>query len=557
MSELKLRAILGDIKSKKPQKRFQALHKLYLFEKDIAGKEISIHLLNEVIKTAAHSFAEPIADWDQPSYFLLKFVSEYKELSLTRTMIRFYPNFSLAGKKIVIDYLCEFNEEHCRQAILNIYEEELKNGAAVFPARGLFEQPLWLVEILTRFSKELFADSYRDDFYQAILFSTHKGLMIDFKKDMIMKKLVVDYEEARENSRDYFAAYSTKAVYMSWKNHYLYIREKLNLYLSLMEYYYSSDVTENLIKEALTFPDRTLQVTAIRVALVHDIPIDEEILKRCAEAIETSEMLYHELVDINRETLYPIFEKKQQWFAKSHLFKHLIYETDYEDFPSDMVIVDTVETENYYGQPIRFYLIAYSADGENPLVAWVGAYSLEAGNDEIYMWEGTYTDFEPLDNLTVEEHVETFMKKREERTVNSEKEVYVEFKPRFSAVFQGFCAIIILQWLGALASPKNMIVLLPLTLVALMLIFMKLIEKKNYLVRVEGHKLVYQTRKLTYEIPLHEIKSLKVTKRKIEVYSRENQMVFHIKKNHVNEKQFIGLIEGLTDHLKEPAVIVN
>jgi hypothetical protein len=557
MSELKLRAILGDIKSKKPQKRFQALHKLYEFEQNIGGKEISINLLNDVIKTAAHPFAEPIADWDQPSYFLLKFVSDYKELSLTKTMIRFYPNFSPEGKNIALNYLCEYSEEHCRQAILAIYEEELKTGEAIFPISGLYEQPLWLVDILKKFSRELFADSYRNDFYLAISFCIRKGLISDFNKETITNKLVEDYEQVLASMQDYFAAYSTKAVYMSWKGNYLRLRDQVNLYLSLMEYYYSSEKTETLVKDALVFLDPTIQVHAIRVALVHNIPVDEEILQRCAEHIETSEMLYHELEEMNKESLYPIKEKKQHWFAKSHLFQHLLYETDYEDFPTEIRIVECVETENYYGQPIRFYLVAFSADEESSFVGWVGAYSLETGDDTIYTWEGTYTDFEPLDHFSIEEHIEIFMKKREERTVNSEKEVYVEYKPRFSAVFQGFCAIIILQWLGALASPENMIVLLPLTLVALVLFFMKIIEKKNYLVRIEGHKLVYKTRKHTYEIPLHEIKSLNVTKSKIEVYSRENQIVFNIKKNHVNEKQFIGLIEGLTNHLKEPAVILS
>ncbi|CAG9606908.1 hypothetical protein [Pseudoneobacillus rhizosphaerae] len=557
MSELKLRAILGDIKSKKPQKRFQAIHKLHEFEQNIGGKELSIYLLNDVIKTAAHPFAEPIADWDQPCYFLLKFVSDYKELSLTKTIIRFYPNFSPAGKNIALNFLCEFGEENCRQAILNIYEEELKTGEAIFPISGLYDQPLWLVDILTRFSKELFADSYRNDFYQALSFSIRKGLISDFKTETITLKLVEDYERILASMQDYFAAYSTKAVYMSWKGNYLRLRDQLNLYLSLMEYYYSNKKTENLIKDALAFPDPTIQVTTIRVALVHHIPVDKEILQRCAENIETSEMLYHELEDINKESLYPIKEKKQHWFAKNHLFQHLLDETDYEDFPSEMVIVDSVETENYYGQPIRFYLVSFSADGENPLIGWVGAYSLEAGDDTIYMWEGTYTDFERFDDRPIEEHIEIFMKKREKNTISSEKEVYVEYKPRFSAVFQGFCAIIILQWIGALASPGNMVFLLPLTLVALVLFFIKIIEKKNYLVRIEGHKLVYQTRKHTYEIPLHEIKSLKVTKSKIEVYSRENQIVFNIKKNHVNEKQFVGLIEALTNHLKEPAIILN
>jgi hypothetical protein len=556
MSHFKFRSILGDVKSKNPQKRFQALQNLYEFEQNIGGKEISLQLLNDAVKTAAHSFDDPIDDWDQPSYFLLKFVSDYKDLSLTKTMIRFYPNFSPAGKNIVLNYLCEYGEEHCRQAILEIYEEEFKTDEAIFPVSGLYEQPLWLVDIITRFFNQLFTDTYRDRFYQVLYFCIQEGLISDFQTESITNKLVEDYEHLLANTQDYLDSYTTKIVYMSWRDHYLRLREKLSLYLSLMEYY-SNEKTKNLIKGALLLADPTLQVHAIRTALVLDIPVEETILLHCAERIESSEMLYYELMEINKEALFPIKEKKQHFFAKSHLFKHLIYETDYEDFPSKLDIVDTVETENYYGQPIRFYLLAFSADQESPLVGWVGAYSLEAGDDNVYMWEGTYTDFERLDDFTIEEHIERFMQKRMERTENSEEEVYVEYKPKFSAYFQGFCAIIILQWFAVPASPQNAIILLPFTIIAILLFIMKKIEKKNYLVTIKGHKLIYQTRTKTYEILLHEIKSLRVKKGKIEVYSREDELAFTIKKSHVNEKQFLGLIKGLTDHLKEPAIVLR
>jgi hypothetical protein len=554
MSELKLRGILSDVKSKNPQKRLRALQKLYEFDLNNKGKEISIYLLTDVIKTAAHPFGEPVDHWDQPSHFLLQFVSDYKDVNLTKTLINHYSSFSPAGKNIVLNYLCEFDLEHCRQAVLHIYREELKTNQAIFPVNGLYDRPLWLAEILTNFTPELIQDTYRNYFYHALLFCLKKGHISRLKNELITHKLAEDFEHVFEKMQGYIDSYSTEAVYKFWKNNYLLLREKINLYLSLMEYF-ANEETDNFIKKSLALKDPTVQVKAVTQAFHRNIPVEETILTHCAEHIETSEMLYHELVDLDKESIYPIKEKKQHYFAKSHLFQHLIYETDYEEFPSDFRIVDSVETENYYGQPIRFYLVAFSADEEEELVGWVGAYSLEAGEDNVHMWEGTYTNFDRLNEFSIEEHIKRFMKNREQRNETQEKEVYFDYKPSFSAGFQGFCVIVFLQWFGVLASPTNMIFVLPLTVIALWLAILKIIERKNVSVKIEGHKLIYQTSRKIEEILLHEIKSVKNTKGKIEIYSRENKLALTIKKKHIDEKPFFCLIQGLTDHLKEPPII--
>jgi hypothetical protein len=554
MSEMKLRSILGYVKSKNPQKRFRALQNLYEFDQNNKGKEVSIYLLTDVIKTAAHPFDEPVDHWDQPSYFLLQFVSDYKDVNLTKAMINHYRSFSPAGKNIVLNYLCEFDLEHCRQAVINIYGEELKTAQAIFPVNGLYDRPLWLAEILTRFSMELIQDTYRNHFYHSLLYCLKKGQISIFNKELITKKLGEDFENVLEKIQGYLDSYSTEAVYKFWKDNYLLLREKLSLYLSLMEYYSSAE-TENFIKKSLAMKDPALQVKAVGQALLKNIPVDESILVHCAEHIETSELLYYELLELDKEFLYPIKEKKQHYFAKSHLFQHLLYETDYEDFPSDFRIVESVETENYYGQPIRFYLVAFSADEEDELFGWVGAYSLEAGDDNINMWEGTYTNLERLNEFSIEEHIKRFMKKRENRNAIQEKEVYFDYKPRFTPGLQGFFVIIFLQWFGVLASPTNMIFVLPLTFIALWLAIMKIIERKNVRVKIEGHKLIYKTSRKIEEILLHDIKSLKNTRKKIEIYSRENELALTIKKKHVDEKTFFSLIQGLTDHLKEPPII--
>jgi hypothetical protein len=554
MIEFQIRKILYDIKSKNPKKRFQALIKLHNLKLKITeGKEVSINVLNDMIRTAAYPFGEPYDDWDQPSYYLLDYVTTFKHRGLTKSMIKNYPNFSQSGKSVVLNFLCEFEEDKFLNAIIKIYEKELKTNQAVIPVSGLYERPLWLTTIISKFYNELVTDTYRDRFYQMLLYCNRMDLLLDSKKEIIREKLIEDYKQARENIQAYLNSYSTKDVYMFWKNNYLELRDKLGLYLSLMEYY-SDENTENYIKEALTFKDPTLQVKAIRVALIQNVHVDENIMMYCAKHIETSEMLYSELLEIKRDSLFPITEKKQHFFAKSHLFHHLLYEIAFDDFPTEFRIEDKVETKNYYGQPIRFYLLSFSVNNEQ-FVGWVGAYSLEVGDDLQYMWEGTYTNFEKMDEHSIDEHINLFMKKREKRNETYNKEVHFEIKSPFSAYYQGICVLVVLQWIVVLVNQEDWIGAVPLSLLILLMTILKLVQRKQNWVKIEGHKLTYKTRTKTYEIFLHDIKNIKLTMGKVKVFTRENELAFVIKKKHIRVKYLIDLIQGLTSHLKEPPTI--
>jgi hypothetical protein len=554
MIGFRIRKILYEIKSKNPKKRFEALNKLHdLKGKITEGKEVSINVLNDMIRTAAYPFGEPYGDWDQPSYFLLDYVSFYKQRGLTKSMIKNYHKFSHSGKSVALNFLCEFEEDKYFNAIIKIYEKELKTNQAIIPVSGLYERPLWLTTILSRFYNELTTDLYRERFYQMLLYCNRMDLLLDFQKEIIREKLIEDYKLTCENIQPYLDSYSTKDVYMSWKYNYLDLRDKLGLYLSLMEYY-SNEKTKNYIKVALTFKDPILQVKAIRVALIQNVHVDENVMTYCAQHIETSEMLYSELLEINRESLFPIPEKKQHFFAKSHMFHHLLYEIGFEDFPTEFRIEDQVETQNYYGQPIRFYLVSFSTNNEK-LMGWVGAYNLEVGDDHLYMWEGTYTNLDKMDEHSIDEHIHLFMTKREKRNTTYDQEVHFEIKSPFSAYYQGICVLVALQWMVVLANPEDWIGAVPLSIIVLLMTILKLVQRKHNWVKIEGHKLTYKTRTKTYEILLHDIQNIKLTMRKVKVFTRENELAFSIKKKHIRVKYLMELIQGLTSHLKDPPII--
>jgi len=554
MLDMQLKKILLDIKSKKPKKRYMALNKLYEL-KNNKESEVDINTLKDIIKIAAYSFPEPYDDWDRPSYYLLDYVSDFKHYALVDPMIDYYDKFNMAEKEIVLNFLCEFDDDKCFNAIMEIYERELKTDSAIIPIDGLFNHPLWIKRMISKFYNLLIKERYRESFYRMLLFCFRMEVMVDFKSELVLSILVDDYKKEREKFKDYNSSYSAKDVYMAWKVNYLKIREKLVRYLSLMEYYFD-ETTENLIIEALHYNDPLIKMRAIRVAFQRNLSVEKHILLDCAKSIESSEALYWELLDIRKEHLYPIKEKKQHLFAKSHFFHYLINETDFDDFPREIKVMDSIETMYNYDQPVRYYLLSFSNSFNETFIGWVGGYNLEQGDDNIYMWDGTYTTFESLEAHSIEKHKRHFMNKQQELKQAYSNEIHYKSKPSFPTGYYVLYVYFTIQWIRFIFTDvKFDSFLLVLTLIASILTITKWMERKKYTVKLVGDKLIYNVGKEKHELLLHTIKRITVERKSIHIYNKENELVFQIKKNHVKPKYFLYYIRQLTNELKEPPFI--
>lgn len=152
-------------------------------------------------------------------------------------------------------------------------------------------------------------------------------------------------------------------------------------------------------------------------------------------------MMYWGLAESNKEHIFPV-RPKQSVLAKSHLFSHLVYLQDEEGellniYPENIQVVDSVDTVNSYGQPLRYYLLCFS-HGDEVLTGWAGGYSLEEEDDSADIWEGTHTDLEPFHSRSVEEQKQLFLKKREENATENEQTVHYDSSPASRKVYGSF-----------------------------------------------------------------------------------------------------------------------
>jgi hypothetical protein len=284
--------------------------------------------------------------------------------------------------------------------------------------------------------------------------------------------------------------------------------------MGLLDYYFRPEY-EALLTEASSFKDPVVQGRALTLCMQKGFSYDSEGLEHCATLLETSVLVYEELLEQRKEHLFPVKTKKQHYFARTVLFKYLMEQEEYEDFPVSMTVKEEVNTENIYGQPVRYYLMGFTGENHEEYAAWVGAFSTENDDDSFDMWEGTYTDFEPFAKRTVPQHIDRFYKDREHAIAESEQEVHYE---------DG-------------AGSKR--------------------------VAIVGTSLVYQNGKAEHKVRLNEVLSITVERKRslfmsaihIVVTGKNNKEIFSFPAKIVDYDEFAGAMLTLTNHLNDPPVV--
>jgi hypothetical protein len=219
-------------------------------------------------------------------------------------------------------------------------------------------------------------------------------------------------------------------------------------------------------------------------------------------------------------------------------------------------VVDSVDTANSYGQPLRYYLMSFS-HGDDVLAAWVGGYNVEDEDDSAEMWEGTYTELEPIHDRSPEEHKQLFLKKREENALINEQTVYYESSPKLSKGLWFFYALLISQWIRVFINgiTGEVYISLGFTLLGGILTIYELWKKKRSAVSIVGKELIKVKGEQKESIPLQEIRKVTYDKKQISVFNKENALAMNIPLRWVEYNQFYYAMVEQTSHLREQPYI--
>lgn len=552
--EMKLRKILRQVKSNNPQKRYEALNQLYQFKQN-DGLQVQIDVLKDIIKSAASTFPERVDHWDNPSFYLIDFACDFPMQEVVDSLIKYFDGLDLRAKERAIQFLLSTQNEE----IFYILEEKIisliQTENFIIPVREISSYPILMKGILETSLDKLNSDHYKFMLYELLLSFNSSSYNQGFNKEVVLPILLEDYQAEKQEYMKFDPEYTTKYVYTAWKESYFIIRNRMRLFINLMEYYFSPEIEQELNK-ALDFHDPLIKTEVLLVCVSKNLPTNESTLLKCAEHIESAEMVYWELREKNLEHLYPITDGKQPHLAKSRLFTTIINMPEDEDemiiFPENIKIIDMVETENTYGQPLRYYLMSFRRHDQD-YVGWVGGYALEDGDDTALLWDGTYTDFIEFDSATIEEHKEAFFKKREEEIQDHENSIYFESSPKLSMGAWFFIGLLITHWLKLALSgfEVNLLPSIFFTVAGGAYCMYELTRNKKRKILIIGQQLVKMDGSKRNRIWMHDIKKVEYSKKHVLVYNKKSKLALKFPLRWAPYELFYLHLKKHTAHLKD------
>ncbi|MDP4162824.1 MAG: hypothetical protein Q8898_06930 [Bacillota bacterium] len=554
MIELKLRNIVRKVKSKNPQKRYEALDHLYHL-KIQEGLVVRIELLKEIIKTATFRFPERVDHWDNPSFFLIDFACDFPMKEVASLLLKHFEGFDLLAKERAIEYLIATEQDE----VFNFLEEKIvqliHTEDFILPLKELSTYPVLIKGILDQTLEKLSSNHYKFMIYDLLLSLNIAGYEQDYQKERVIPFLLKDYQTEKQEYLKFDRNYSAKFVYTAWKDSYLAVRNRMRILISLMEYYSSPEI-ETELKIALDFNDPLIKSNALLVCVARDLPYQENTLLDCAQNIESSEMIYWELKEKNIEHLYPIREGKQPLLAKTRLFSTIINLTEEENgathFTENIQILDQVEMDNPFGQPTRYYLMRFYEHGHD-YVGWAGGYSLVDGNDEAGAGGGTFTDFADYDSSSLEGHKEAFYKKRAEEIHEYENTVFFESAPKLGRSGWFLLAMMITRLIRAAFSNFSS-ALLPAIVLCIAggsWVIYQLLKNKQRKISIVGKHLVMKDGSRQHSIELNSIKKVEYDKKHVLVYNKNNELALKFPLGWVRYEVFYFHMKEHTGHFKD------
>lgn len=551
----KLRAILRKVKSKNPQKRYEALSQLFSYKQN-ENIRVQVDVLKDMIKTAVFKFPDPVDDWDHPSFYLIDFVCDFQMQEVVDGIIKHFDKFNLRTKERAIQFLLTTEEENVFYFLEDKIITLMEYDDFEIPTNSLSSYPILIKGILDRSLDKLTSAHYKFPLYQLILFYNMSGYDRGYKKEVILPILLEDYFTTKQEYIKFDADYSTKFVYTAWKDSYSVTRNRMGLFIQLMAFYYT-EKTEYELKEALSFNDPFIKADALLICIAKNLPYEQKALVECAEHIESAEMIYWKLVENNLEHLYPFEGSKQLHFAKSRMFFTVSNQSNSERtlYPEDIQVVDQVEAEGPYGQQHRFYLMSFT-ERDTRYAGWVGGYTFEDGEDTANMTHDSYTDFIEFDSMSIEQHKQAFFEKDLEEKIVYENHVFYESTPKINNFAWFLLFPLTGKWLQVLSGSETSLLLTCIFTVIIGTFFAYEIKNnKRRKVLIRNQQLLKQDGSTQHSINIQDIKKIERNKKRILVYNQNDELAFEVPLRWVRYEVFYQHMKQQTAHLNHQPYI--
>lgn len=226
----------------------------------------------------------------------------------------------------------------------------------------------------------------------------------------VKEELLATYEEQK---RRLLPAQQPHGLAWMFDEDYVDMRAGASLILDILGYFPAPD-TQLELQESLNYDDPRLKFFGITSLLRLGIDVAPRHIFQIAASPEMRNWLYERLVELGRESLYPVALKTQEAFAESNMVQWLSYPTELGAAPDEIELMDVVNIGSPE-RPMDYYLFRFRTfpphwAAENDWMAGLaGPFSRrEAPTTQAHGY--TFSSFEPWDSKTPDEHIESTLK---------------------------------------------------------------------------------------------------------------------------------------------------
>ncbi|PFH86335.1 hypothetical protein [Bacillus sp. AFS088145] len=572
----KFKKIVNQLRHQDLYKRAKGIDQLRKSLRSGASIESLIYLLEE----AGSNFPKSIEDWDDGSYHLVGFCSEFELQELITPIEKNFEAYSERAKLQALYLLISLKSELARDAYIRIIEKNSKRYSLDIDVQFIFEETDWAPELVKKLIRLIENEETAVAIFHLILLCKRSSISLPFssaENDYIIEQIKVLYKLKRDSYLNYNQDYNLKYVYQAWKESYLIVRTEMGIYLQLMQYYFDDSMHEYL-NEALEYRDPYLKVDAVISLMEHGVQIEKEILDYCAHNIESAVWFYTKLNEFSKKDIYTFTEEHQHSFVKNRLFLYLITHEDFGVIPDEIEIIKRYDTSNYYEQEVTYYLTKFRSQQENWeendwMAAYVGAYISEQIPSPRF-YDETITAFTKWDKYTEDEHRAQLELLNKEENDKLGQEVILESKPswHFGTYFLGFLTAVRTGTAFGNHDPIYFLLLALLWIIFLYKVYATIQLRKE-------SKLILTSRQLTLKkgnelksIELHKINRMTIELRKwgknegkmaayqrkvnyIVFYDKDDEEILSIPSTFIKPDLLFLEIKLLTSHLVDSPTI--
>lgn len=555
--ELKLRNILRQLKSADPKKRYEALDDLYQYKQQ-DDLQVQIEVLLDCIKAATAKFPKRVDHWDNPSYYLIDFVCDFRMPQIMESLMENFERLDLLAKERAIEFLLSTEDQKAFYFLEEKMVQLIQSDKLFRSIRELRAYPVLARNILNKTFDKIHTEPYKFMYYSLISSINESGLDPGYKEEKLLPILLEDYQTVLEDYLKYDSDYSTKFVYMAWKDSYLLIRNRLRLFINLMMYYFSPEVEKEL-RRALHFKDPIIKTDALIICLSKSLPYEQGILVETANHIESAELLYWKLLERNLQHLYPIQEEVQPHLAKTRFFNTMVGNPDEEgnfQYPEEIQIVDQLDAENVQRRLVRYYFIRFQMNNID-YVGWAGGYSLESEDPQGAIWDETYTDFVEFDSLSIEEHKQAFLDGKKKLMNVLDQHVFYESSPKLSTGAWFAIAVIVpfaIRFSYYLFNFPILNILIVIGL-ACSFSFIQVQRNKKRKVLIIGDQLVVKRGAKQNSIGLRNIEKVEYNQKHVLIYNKHHELTLKFPLSWVHYDLFQQQMHKNVAHYKDKPFI--